>query len=168
MVCGSPQQRSLLPGVSHDEAMKYAAEMFQAVVPELEKNDVTLALEPLAPSETDFMQTAASAVELAEEIGSSHVRLHLDCKAMSSEAKSIPELIQENRSTLVHFHANDPNLQGPGFGDLDFVPVLEALGHINYNGWVSVEVFDYEPGIERLVTESIEYMHECLERIADN
>ncbi|MCH8830602.1 MAG: sugar phosphate isomerase/epimerase, partial [Planctomycetes bacterium] len=58
MVCGSPQQRSLLPGVSHEEAMKHAADVFQAVLPTLEETDVTIALEPLAPAETDFMQTA--------------------------------------------------------------------------------------------------------------
>ena len=40
MVCGSPQQRSLLPGISHDEAMKYAADVFSAAVPALEENAV--------------------------------------------------------------------------------------------------------------------------------
>ena len=76
-----------------------------------------------------------------------------EMKAMFSESTPIPELIRQNRSMLVHFHANDPNLQGPGFGDLDFVPILEALGEIDYQGWVSVEVFDYEPGVERLARE---------------
>jgi sugar phosphate isomerase/epimerase len=167
MVCGSPQQRDLLPGVSHDEAMQYAAEVFRDVVPALEANEVILALEPLAPRETTFLQTAADAVKLAEMIGSPQVRLHLDCKAMSSEATPIPELIRRHHAMMVHFHANDPNFQGPGFGELDFVPILEALGEVDYRGWVSVEVFDYEPGVERLARQSIEYMQECLARIAD-
>ena len=91
-------------------------------------------------------------------IGSPRVRLHLDCKAMSSEPQPIPEIIKANRDLLVHFHANDPNRQGPGMGQLDFVPIFLALKEINWRGWVSVEVFDYAPGIERLVRESFENM----------
>ena len=166
MVCGSPQQRNLLPGVSHAQAMELAAEVFREAVPAFEASDVVLALEPLAPSETDFMQTAEQAAELAERIGSPHVRLHLDCKAMSSESTPIPELIRRHHAMLAHFHANDPNLQGPGFGELDFLPILRALGEVGYDGWVSVEVFDYTPGVERLARESIQHMLGCLENLA--
>ncbi|OHB84149.1 MAG: D-tagatose 3-epimerase [Planctomycetes bacterium RBG_16_64_12] len=166
MVFGSPQQRSLLPDVSHEEAMQYAADVLWATVPTLEETEVMIALEPLAPRETTFMQRATDAVQLAEMVGSPQVRLHLDCKAMSSEATPIPELIHRNRDLLAHFHANDPNLQGPGFGDLDFLPILQALGEIDYGGWVSVEVFDYTPGVERLARQSIEHMLDCLAKLA--
>jgi len=167
MVFGSPQQRGLLPGVGHDEAMKHAADVLCAAVPVLEETEVTIALEPLTPRETTFMRKATDAVKLAEMVGSPQVRLHLDCKAMASESIPIPELIHQNRSLLAHFHANDPNLQGPGFGDLDFLPILQALGEIDYGGWVSVEVFDYTPGVERLARESIEHMRACLEKLAE-
>jgi sugar phosphate isomerase/epimerase len=86
------------------------------------------------------------------------VKLHLDCKAMSSESKPIPEILRANRDIMVHFHANDPNRQGPGFGELDFVPIFAALKEIDYDGWVSVEVFDYSPGVERLARDSMANM----------
>ena len=98
-------------------------------------------------------------------IDSDHVRLHLDCKAMSSESTPMPEIIGKHRERLAHFHANDPNGQGPGFGDLDFVPILQALQASDYDGWVSAEVFDYEPGIERLARESVQYMRDCLGKL---
>ena len=95
-------------------------------------------------------------------VGSPHCRLHLDCKAMAAEDKTpIPAVIRRYRGLFVHFHANDPNLQGPGFGQLDFVPIMKALQDVNYRGWVSVEVFDYTPGPERLTRESIAYMRKC-------
>jgi len=165
LVFGSPNQRNLLEGVSPQQGMDYAAEVFSRIAPVLEKNEVVLAVEPLTPAETNFLCTAAEAVELIERIGSSQVRLHLDCKAMSSEKLPIPELIRQYHPWLAHFHANDPNRQGPGFGQLDFVPIFEALGRVDYQGWVSVEVFDYTPGIERLAQESLQYMLSCLEKL---
>lgn len=168
MVCGSPQQRNLLPGVTMEAALDYATEVFGAVVPVLEETGIVLALEPLAPTETDFLNTAEQTVGLIERIGSSQVQLHLDCKAMSGgESEPIPDVILHNADLMAHFHANDPNLQGPGFGDLDFVPIFEAIGKIDYRGWISVEVFDYEPGVERLARESIEYMLECLDKVVE-
>jgi sugar phosphate isomerase/epimerase len=147
-----------------------------------------VAIEPLSPVETNFVNTAAEGVELVKLVDSPRCRLHLDCKAMSAEpgekgtgsagqpaasgnimapaapvpvSAGIPELIRKYRQWLIHFHANDPNRQGPGFGKLDFVPILGALREVGYGGWVSVEVFDYVPGPERLARESLEYLQKC-------
>jgi sugar phosphate isomerase/epimerase len=166
MVFGSPQQRNVLPGVKPEEAAQYAVEVFSSVAPALESAGIVLALEPLGPQETNFMVTTPETVDLIHRIGSPHVRLHLDCKAMSSEAEPIPDLIARYSALMAHFHANDPNRQGPGFGALDFVPIFQALRDVRYDGWVSVEVFDYAPGIERLAQASIDYMRSCLERLA--
>jgi len=143
--------------------LDYAADALSKIVPMLEKCGVQIALEPLAPTETDFLKTAAEGVELIQKIDAPRqIALHLDCKAMASENIPIPELISQNREHLIYFHANDPNLQGPGFGTLSFEPILQTLRGIGYGGWVSVEVFDYTPGIERLATESIRYLKNCL------
>lgn len=166
LVFGSPLQRNLLPGVTMEQAMGYAAEVFTAALPAFEEHDVVLAVEPLGPAEGDFLNHAADGVRLIEMVGSPHCRLHLDCKAMSSEGRPIPDIIRENADYMVHFHANDANRLGPGFGELDFVPIFEALGQVGYNGWVSVEVFDYSPGVERLARESIDYMVNCLGQLA--
>ncbi|MEN6457331.1 MAG: sugar phosphate isomerase/epimerase family protein [Thermoguttaceae bacterium] len=161
MVLGSPAQRNLAPHLSKAEGMKRAAGVLQAAVPMLEKTQVTMAIEPLAAVETNFLMTAADGVELAKLVDSPRCRLHLDCKAMAGEAAPIPEIIHKYREWLVHFHANDPNRQGPGFGKLDFVPILKALQDVDYRGWVSVEVLDYTPGPERLARDSISYLRKC-------
>jgi sugar phosphate isomerase/epimerase len=158
MVLGSPLQRNLLPGVTHDQAMDFAADTIRRAMPVLEDCGVTLALEPLAPTEGDFLNTAALGIELAKKVDSPNCRLHLDVKAMSSEAEAIPEIILASARYLEHFHANDPNLRGPGFGAADFTPIFTALDEVRYAGWVSVEVFDYAPGPDRLARESIDYM----------
>jgi sugar phosphate isomerase/epimerase len=158
MVLGSPLQRNLVDGMSHEEGMRHAAEVLQAAMPACEAHGVTIAVEPLGPAEGDFLLTAASGVELAEMVGSPRCRLHLDCKAMSSETKSIPEIIRECRDHLVHFHANDPNRLGPGMGELEFAPIFAALKETAYQGWVSVEVFDYSAGPENIARTSMANM----------
>lgn len=158
MVLGSPLQRNLEPGQDEASAFANAAEVLQTVLPVLVETNVVLALEPLGPAETNFMNTAAQARYLQAMVGDAHIALHLDMKAMSSESKSIPELLREHQDWMVHFHANDPNRQGPGMGELDIQPVFDTLREIQYPGWISVEVFDYDPGIETLVRESMQNM----------
>ncbi len=82
MVFGSPQQRNLAPGMTKQQGMKHAAEILRAAAPTLQKTGVVLALEPLAPVETNFLTSAAEAVELMKLVDSPTCRLHLDCKAM--------------------------------------------------------------------------------------
>ncbi|MBX3425712.1 MAG: sugar phosphate isomerase/epimerase [Pirellulales bacterium] len=158
MVLGSPQQRNLLPGVSYADAEAYAAEVLRAAMPACADYGVTIALEPLGPAEGDFMLTAESGVRLAKLIDSPCCKLHLDVKAMASESQPIAETIRASRDWTVHFHANDPNLLGPGMGEIDFAPIFAALAETGYDGWVSVEAFRYEPTPEELARLSIEYM----------
>lgn len=165
MVLGSPLQRNLLPGVTHDQAMDFAADTIRRAMPVLEDCGVTLALEPLAPTEGDFLNTAVLGIELAKKVDSPNCRLHLDVKAMSSEADPVEKIIRDSRDWIAHFHANDPNLLGPGMGDVVFDPIFKALKDIDYQGWVSVEVFRYEPGIETICEESIRYMREVEARV---
>ena len=163
MVLGSPVQRNFLPAeMTHDQAAANATHVLEQALPELEKHHVTLALEPLGPVEGNFWNHASQTVEVIEKLSSPFIQLHLDVKAMSTEGTDIAEIIRANAKHMVHFHANDPNLLGPGMGDVDFVPIFKALRDIHYDGWVSVEVFDYKPGIEVIARESMQNMRNAL------
>jgi sugar phosphate isomerase/epimerase len=158
MVLGSPKQRNLLPGVSYEDAESYAVEVLHSAIGACAHLGVTIGIEPLGPAEGNFLLNANAGIRLVEMVDSPFCKLHLDVKAMSSEGRPIPEIIRDSRQWLVHFHANDPNLLGPGMGDVDFRPIFAVLQEINYSGWVSVEVFKYEPSPDEIARESIEYM----------
>lgn len=163
MVCGSPQQRNLLPGISTDQAMDIAADVFRRATAEFADNDVLLCMEPLTKNETDFINTCAEAAELIKMVDHFSFVLHQDVKAMvGAESDSVPSLIHEFRDLCGHFHVNDTNLLGPGMGETDFVPIMKALQEVNYDGWVSVEVFDYSPGAEKITRDSIQHMQQIV------
>ena len=158
MVFGSPKQRNVLPGETYDAAFGRAVELFREVCDVAHPLEVTLALEPLAAEYTNFMVNAEETVRVIKAVDHPACRLHLDVCAMCSEEKTIDDIISEHREYLAYFHANDPNLRGPGFGDVDFVPIAHALKKVGYNGVVSVEVFDYKPDPETIARESLGYL----------
>lgn len=164
MVFGSPKQRDLLPGVSYEQAFEYAAEVFEDMMSRIGDLGVDFCLEPLAPSETNFLNTCEQAEALIDRVGHPRFTLHMDVKAQSGETgATVPELILQHAALAGHFHAQDVNLRGPGMGDVDFGPILKALVDSGYDRWVSVEVFDYSPGAEATAKQSIE----CLRRELD-
>ncbi len=162
MVFGSPKQRSLLPGVAREQAFDWAADTFRRVMHAVADNGVSICMEPLSPSETDFINTCEEAAALIRAVDHPNFTLHLDVKAMSSEPTPIIDLIERYAPAAGHFHANDANLRGPGFGDVDFVPIFRALHDAGYDRWVSVEVFDYKPDPETIARQSADYMRRTL------
>ena len=120
-----------------------------------QERGVTICFEPLAAVETNFINTAAEAIRFTEQFHSPNFKIILDVKAMCSEAKPIPQIIRESWPHFAHFHANDKNLKGPGFGEVDFKPIGEALKQVGYTGYVSVEVFNFDEGPEVIATKSL-------------
>jgi len=158
MVVGSPKQRNVMQNVSREQATEWAAVTFRPAITRAEQRDVTICFEPLAPAETNFINTAAEALQFIRRVPSPSFKIILDVKAMCSESKPIPLIIRESWPNFAHFHANDRNLKGPGFGDVDFKPIAATLREVGYQGFVSVEVFNFEEGAEAIASKSLEYL----------
>jgi sugar phosphate isomerase/epimerase len=107
------------------------------------------------------VNTAAKGIEFIRQFDSDAFKIILDVKAMCSDPKPIPDIIRDSHPNFAYFHANDANLKGPGFGDVDFKPIFGALKEVGYSGFVSVEVFDFEEGPETIARESLCYMKEA-------
>jgi sugar phosphate isomerase/epimerase len=158
IVVGSPKQRNLMDGVSYQQAWDWATGVFRQPVSHAGERGVTICFEPLAPSETNFINTAQEAIRFVKQLNSPHFKIILDVKAMSSETKPIPQIIHESWPHFAYFHANDKNLKGPGFGEIDFKPIAAALKEVGYDDYVSVEVFNFDEGPQIIASKSIEYL----------
>jgi len=159
LVLGSPKQRSILENQTKQGAWKRAGALLASVVERAGELGLTICFEPLAPAETNFINTVEEGMKLVREVESPNLKIHLDVKAMCSEGKPVPEIIRSVKvSDIGHFHVNDPNLYGPGMGEVDYTPIAEAVRDIGYDKWLSVEVFKYDPDPETIAKKSIDYL----------
>ena len=162
LVLGSPKSRTLEYG-DYDGAWSRSVESLQSLGPFLEASGVTLCPEALPAPEADFLLTQTEIARLVDDVNHRNVRMMLDVKSMCSEAAGPGWLIREFGKRAIHLHANDANRRGPGFGDTDFREIAMATVESGFDGWVSVEVFDYSPDPETIARESLRHLKECWE-----
>jgi sugar phosphate isomerase/epimerase len=159
LVLGSPKQRSITEGQTKQGAWRRALDLFSSLLDRAAKLDLTICLEPLSPAETNFINTVAEGMKMVRQIDHPNFKIHLDVKAMSSEPTPVPAIIRSVKvEDIGHFHVNDPNLYGPGMGDVHYAPIAEAVRDIGYDKWLSVEVFKYDPDPETIAQKSIDYL----------
>jgi sugar phosphate isomerase/epimerase len=164
MIFGSPKQRAVEDNL--ESAWKRAVDSYSEVLSTLEERGVTLCMESLPAPECDFVMTAAEAAQMVSDVNHPNFKLMLDTKSLCGESgdpsgKSAATLIDHWGRQTHYYHANDANRRAPGYGDTDFRLIAEALKNAGYDGWVSLEPFDYRPDPLTLAKESFAYMKEC-------
>lgn len=155
VVFGSPDQRRIPMEAGFKEAWNWAVEAFRECAEHASKHDVKICIEPLRKQATNFINTVDEALMLISDVAHPNFRLTLDAYALAGEEKPMDSLILDGRNYLEHFHANDNNKRGPGFGNLDYEKVANALKRIEFKGFVSVEIFTREPNPEEAARLSI-------------
>jgi sugar phosphate isomerase/epimerase len=143
-VVGSPAQRSLLPEVSYAQAWEWFRQGLSEAASLPEGANFTFCLEPLAPKTgNSFLFTAGEAVRMAREIARPNVGIVIDCYSAVDMEIDVPGALQAAGPWLRHVHLNDDNGRAPGYGVTDFGPIMGALKERAYEGYVSIEVFDF-------------------------
>ena len=165
MIIGSPKQRNVQEGWDYQETWDRTRLVFEECAPLAESNDVHLCIEPLSREQTNFITTAAEARKMVADVGHPNFQTMVDVCSGSDEALSIPQLLRDSGSHLYHVHLNDANKRGPGFGDTDFVSVMRSLKELNYDRYVSVEVFEFEPDPRTIAAGSIKYLRGILDAL---
>jgi D-psicose/D-tagatose/L-ribulose 3-epimerase len=175
LVHGSPRQRTAPAGTPREVAWERARECFARAARRAQACKVTYCIEPLAPRETDLVNTVADAVRMLDEIGSPALQTMIDCSAAGqAESEPVHALMDRWMPTgrIAHVQVNDPNRRGPGQGELAFAPILDTLlwmrneGH--YGGIVAVEPFDYVPDGPGCAARAIGYLRGVLEGLRGN
>jgi len=168
LVHGSPQQRRLPDGAEAAAARARGAEAFARAGEVAARSGVVYCVEPLAPGETNFVNTIAEAAEIVRAVGSPALRTMIDCSAaQQGEREPVADLIDRWLPTglLAHVQVNDRNRRGPGQGTERFQPILAALKRHRYAGWVAAEPFDYHPDGPAAAARAAGYLRGILETL---
>ena len=163
IVIGSPKNRHVMPPLTPEQTWDLARETLRACCDHAGERDVTLCIEPLGSNQTDYINRPGQGARLVEEINHPNFKMILDVYSMSCERLDIPAEIRAHACHMAHFHANDDNRGWPGSGGVDYPPIIQALKDVDYSGYLSVEVFDFDPGPDTIATESIKYLRSLLQ-----
>jgi sugar phosphate isomerase/epimerase len=162
MVFGSPKQRGTTAGTTRAEAVARYTDGLAAIAKHAESRNVTLLVEALPANQCDVVQTLAEAAAIVNKIQSPAVQTMFDTHNAVDELESPAALIKHYFPMIWHVHVNELDGRYPGTGSYDFGAVLGALERLGYQGWVSVEVFDFQPDPVIIARESFHYLQSLL------
>ena len=135
---------SYLPGRRRTaDEWKWAVEGFQSLGPTLQATGVTLAIEPLNRFETYFLNLAADAAALCDEVAHPNVGILLDTFHANIEEKEIAAAYRTVGRHLKHVHTCENDRGTPGSGHVDWDGVFAAIHDVKYDGWLTIESFGF-------------------------
>ncbi|MBI2689947.1 MAG: sugar phosphate isomerase/epimerase [Acidobacteria bacterium] len=158
MIFGSPKQRTSTGGISATEATKHYVDGMSVAGLRAAERGVTLLIEALPPADTDVVTSLDEAAAWVNQIGNPFVRTMFDSHNAVQETEPHAVLVERHYPLIRHVHVNELDGKHPGKGNYDFKPVLSILAERNYQGWVSLEAFDFSFGAETIANESIRHM----------
>jgi D-psicose/D-tagatose/L-ribulose 3-epimerase len=125
---------------------KWAVECYQSLGPVLARHGVTIAIEPLNRFETYFLNTAADAVALCDQINHPQVGILFDTFHANIEEKNIGQAYRTVARHLKHVHACENDRGIPGSGHVEWKDVFQALRDMRYDSWLTIESFGFALG----------------------
>jgi sugar phosphate isomerase/epimerase len=169
LVHGSPHQRTVKEGWNAKESWDYAKETFRISLKAARQRNVFYCIEPLSSTQTNFINTVNEASQFVKEVRHPNLKMVFDCRsAIASEKSMTGALLQAMDSGyLRHVHVNDAGGSGPGFGETKFGPVLKTLLKNGYRGYLSVEVFNFNPDPQTIASHSIGYLRGIIETLIE-
>ncbi len=133
-----------LPGRRRSEdEWKWEVDALKELGDTCEQYDVTLAVEPLNRFESYFLNTAADASRLCDEVDHRRIGILYDTFHANIEEKDQASAIRTVAKHLVHVHSCENDRGTPGSGHVEWPVVFGALREAGYDGYVVIESFGF-------------------------
>lgn len=140
MIIGPTAVNKVTPLASPEDERKWAIEGIRAGGEYAAERGVNLTLECWNRYETYWLNRLEQGRELWDEVGLPNGGVMGDTFHMNIEEASIADAIRETGPVLNHIHLADSDRAAPGHGHTDFLPILQALEDIDYQGYLTFEL----------------------------
>jgi D-psicose/D-tagatose/L-ribulose 3-epimerase len=167
MVFGSPGQRGTTGGISVKEATDYFADGLAQVADHAKERKITILIESMPLSSTDVINTLEQAVAIVNNLDHPAISTMFDFHNTLDEIIPWTDLIKKYYDNIRHIHVQnmDGTLIRTDAIPENYLPVFQTLRDLNYNKWVSLEVFDFSPGGKFIAQESMKTFLEIESRL---
>jgi sugar phosphate isomerase/epimerase len=161
---------SLQPGgpligtsLSRDQAGERFAEGLSRVLPEAQKRNVILAVEPEPGL---FIETAGEYLEFKNRYFRNEptIRMNCDIGHLFCVGEDPATVIRSMPEQIAHIHLEDIGKNRvhqhltPGRGVIDFASVFAAIEDVGYTGWTTVELYPYETTAAGVAQRAFEHL----------
>lgn len=149
VVFGSGPAKNVPKGYSMEDGYQQVVNLLKRVAVAAAEHNIIIAIEPLRHQECNLINTVKEGCQLAEDVGSPNIRVLVDYYHLAQELEPIQNIVDYGREYVVHTHfARNEGRTFPGTmeEDANYLPYIEVLHQIGYNGRVSCEAFstDFE------------------------
>ncbi|ARA94197.1 hypothetical protein AWN76_014230 [Rhodothermaceae bacterium RA] len=158
LIFGSPGQRSTTGGSTVGEAKRRLVDGLAAVADHAADRGVMVLLEHLSPDQTDVVNLLFEAREIVDAVGRPEaINAMFDYHNTTGELHGFDRLIRDYADYIKHVQIQemDGRYLGTGNAIHDYAASFQALKDIGYDGWISLEIFDFEPEDEVIANESM-------------
>ena len=157
LVYGSPKSR-LIGNKDRAECYAIAVDSFRELGREAEKFGRFFCIEPLGPSECDFIQNADEGFELVKDVANPNFCLHLDAKALIDAKEDFDSVFKKYGKIIKHFHVGDPGISPPGHTGFDHSRIGKPLSDSGYDGFISIEMKRGFGESKEIIRDSVKYV----------
>jgi protein FrlC len=126
-------------GTTREQAWAWSRDALAEIAPVAADLGVTVAVEP-TPTDSNLIESADDAVELAQEVGAPNVKTMFDTIHVYYRNEAPTDYVSRMGDLLHYVHLSDIDRLAPGQGRGDFVGLIQALKDTGYDGFLSMEI----------------------------
>ena len=168
MIFGSPKQRNTVDGATVEDAKKYFVDGLAAVANHAQQRNVKILVEHLGSEQTDVVNTLKEAMQVVKEVNHPAIDLMFDFHNTPDETEDFITLVKRHYNNIHHIHVQEMDGQylGAGSSSGSYVESFQFLKDQKYDKWVSLEVFDFNPGGKKIAEESMKSLKQIEEKLS--